>query len=75
MIDHIYNGPQTTWVPRTFINSRGIRAQALAQLGYIVFLVDGRGTPERGKEFQDVVYRNIGRNEILDHVATLHQLA
>jgi len=75
VIDHIYNGPQTTWVPRTFINSRGIRAQALAQLGYIVFLVDGRGTPERGKEFQDVVYRNIGRNEILDHVATLHQLA
>jgi dienelactone hydrolase len=37
--------------------------------------VDARGTPERGKEFQDVVYGNIGRNEIPDHVAVLKHLA
>lgn len=75
VIENIYNGPQITTVPRIFTERRGIWAQALAQLGFIVFIVDGRGTPERGKEFQDVVYRNFGRNEIPDHVATLKQLA
>ena len=75
VIDQIYNGPQTTWVPRTFTGRRGIWPQALAQLGFIIFMVDGRGTPERGKEFQDVVYGNFGRNEIPDHVATLKKLA
>jgi len=75
VIDNIYNGPQTTWVPRTFTDARLVSAQALAQLGFIVFQVDGRGTTDRSKEFQDVVYRNFGRNEIPDHVAALKQLA
>ena len=75
VIDYIYNGPQTTWVPRTFTSGRAVRPQALAQLGFITFVVDGRGTTERGKEFQDVVYGNFGRNEIPDHVTTLKQLA
>lgn len=71
VIEYIYAGPQRRVVPHTFIYS----SAAWAQLGFIVFIVDGRGTPERGKAFQDVVYRNIGRYEIPDHVATLRQLA
>ena len=79
VIEVIYAGPQTTVVPRTFTIERrtliGKLAQPLAQLGFIVFIVDARGTPERGKAFQDVVYGNLGRYEIPDHVATLKQLA
>ncbi len=75
VIDHIYNGPQAAVVPQTFADPLGIIPQALAQLGFIVFIVDGRGTIERGKAFQDVVYGNFGRNEIPDHVATIKQLA
>jgi dipeptidyl aminopeptidase/acylaminoacyl peptidase len=73
VLDSIYGGPQVTQVARTF---RGIwQPQAYAQLGFIVFTVDARGTPNRGKEFHDVVYGNFGRNEIPDHVASLKQLA
>jgi dipeptidyl aminopeptidase/acylaminoacyl peptidase len=75
VLDSIYGGPQMTWVPRRFTQDSGIFSQALAQLGMIVFHVDGRGTPERSKAFQDVVYRNFGRHEIPDHVAALHGLA
>lgn len=75
VIDYIYNGPFTKWVPRTFLDGRSLQAQALAQLGFVVLIVDGRGTIGRGKAFQDVVYRNWGRNEIPDHAATLKQLA
>ena len=75
VIDNIYGGPQVTWVPREFLGPTGIWPQALAQRGFVVFIVDARGTPERGKAFQDVVYGNFGRNEIPDHVAVLQQLA
>jgi len=75
VIESIYAGPQMTFVPGTFADWRVIHPQALAQLGFVVFQVDGRGTPDRGKAFQDVVYGNFGRHEIPDHVATLKQLA
>ncbi len=76
VIELIYAGPQITHVPRTFVYWGGeAEDQALAQLGFIVVNVDGRGTPERGKQFQDVVYGNFGRHEIPDHVAALKQLA
>jgi dipeptidyl aminopeptidase/acylaminoacyl peptidase len=55
-------------------DGRGLTAGALAQIGFCVVVVDGRGTTDRGKQFQDVVYGQFGRNEIPDHVATLKQL-
>jgi len=73
VINSIYGGPQTTNVPRTFSQSLG--AQSLAQMGFIVIIVDARGTPERSKAFQDVVYGKFGTNEIPDHTAALKQLA
>ncbi len=75
VLDAIYACYQTTWVARTFGNGLGAQAQAYANLGFIVFAVDARGTPDRGKAFQDVVFGNLGRNEIPDHVAVLKQLA
>ena len=77
VIDRIYGGPYAVWVPRTFMQNWWYvpDPQALAQLGFIVLVVDGRGTAERGKAFQDVIYGNIGRYEIPDHVAALKQLA
>ena len=73
VVDFIYAGPQMTRVPRSFAGAA--REQAFANLGILFLVVDARGTPERGKAFQDVVYRNIGRYEIPDHVAVLKQLS
>lgn len=77
VIEFIYGGPLMTVVSNGFTpgTTLAMQAQALAQLGYITFLVDGRGTTERSKAFQDAVYGNIGKYEIPDHVATLKQLA
>ena len=77
VIEVIYGGPKVSVVPKTFTGYRYYYGQALAlaQLGFITFIVDARGTPERGKAFQDVVYGNLGRYEIPDHVVALKQLA
>jgi len=77
VIEVIYGGPDSSVVPKSFtdyLHYYGL-APALAQLGFITFIVDGRGTPERGREFQNVVYGNQGRFEIPDHVVALEQLA
>jgi dipeptidyl aminopeptidase/acylaminoacyl peptidase len=77
VIEVIYAWPGGNTVSHTFTpySFSGVWAQALAQLGFVTFVVDARGTPKRGKEFWDVVYGNLGRHEIPDHVATLKQLA
>jgi dipeptidyl aminopeptidase/acylaminoacyl peptidase len=77
VIEVIYGGPWESECVRSNLLPLGWGQTALelAQLGFITFVVDGRGTPERGKEFQDVVYGNIGRYEIPDHTAALKQLA
>jgi dipeptidyl aminopeptidase/acylaminoacyl peptidase len=50
-------------------------AGALAQLGFVVMLLDARGTPGRSKAFQDANYGRVGQTEIPDHVAALKQAA
>jgi dipeptidyl aminopeptidase/acylaminoacyl peptidase len=73
VIEYIYGGPFGKVVPPAFWQHP--LPLAWAQLGFIVFSVDGRGTPERSKAFQDVTYGNLGRYEIPDHVAALEQVA
>lgn len=76
VIEVIYAGSWAPIVPRRFARGENATlAHALAQLNFVTFIVDGRGTPGRGKAFQDVIYGQIGRHEIPDHVATLRQLA
>ena len=51
-------------------------AAALAELGFIVVQIDGRGVSCRSKAFQDESYGNIySANDIADHVAGIRQLA
>jgi len=77
VIDFIYTGPFIAVVPNEFGQNSpwAIHAHAMAQMGFITFVVDPRGTIERGKAFQDASFGRIGEIEIPDHVATLHQLA
>jgi dipeptidyl aminopeptidase/acylaminoacyl peptidase len=76
VIDLQYMGNFVHSTPRTFLGTwLGDDAQSLTQLGFIVYVVDGRGTTGRGKAFQDFTYNNIGKIEVPDHVATLKQLA
>lgn len=76
VIDYIYAGPFLSVVPWSFVgNAMSREAGALAQMGFVVMLLDARGTPGRGKAFQDVNYGRVGQTEIPDHVAALRQAA
>jgi dipeptidyl-peptidase-4 len=75
VVEQIYTGPQGFFVPKTFRAALGRGGQqSVAELGFIVVMVDGRGTAERSKEFHDYSYRNLG-GETDDHVALIRQMA
>jgi dipeptidyl aminopeptidase/acylaminoacyl peptidase len=76
IINNAYPGPQSGSVgSRAFTAARGDR-QALAELGFIVVTIDGRGTPGRSKSFHDHYYGAMGRdNTIPDQVAGMQDLA
>ena len=78
VVEDLYAGPFRVHHQRRFTTGspwRGTYAQALAQLGFVVVALDGRGTPERGKAFQDVVWRRFGQLEIAEHADAIRQLA
>ncbi len=47
----------------------GALHQLLVDKGWIVFSVDGRGTPDRGKAFEDPIYQAMGSVEVADQLA------
>lgn len=48
--------------------------QYLVDRGWIVFAIDNRGTPDRGKAFEDQLYRAMGTVEINDQLKGLEWL-
>jgi dipeptidyl-peptidase-4 len=76
IINNAYPGPQSGSVgSRAFATARGDK-QALAELGFIVVSIDGRGTPGRSKSFHDAYYGRMGRDNTLpDQVAAMKDLA
>lgn len=76
VIESIYPGPQATRTPRAFTDVVGESTRCLADLGFVVLTVDGRGTPGRSNAFLDAGYGRSGEARVLaDHVAVLTQLA
>lgn len=75
VINYIYPGPQGGGVGgRSFAPSRSDH-QALAELGFIVVIIDGTCNPDRSKSFHDACYGNMADNTLEDQIAGLKQLA
>ena len=75
IVNYVYPGPQGGGVgTRNFGPSRGDH-QALADLGFLVVIIDGSCNPDRSKSFHDACYGNMGDNTLNDQIAGIKQLA
>ncbi len=72
VIVSVYGGPHTKAIRDRF-ETTDFRA-ALAQLGFLVFEVDARGTLGRGKAFQSGNYLRMGQVDVDDQAAAVRQL-
>ncbi|MBQ6064708.1 MAG: prolyl oligopeptidase family serine peptidase [Prevotella sp.] len=58
IIEYIYAGPGDAYTPKSF-NPYNWNMTPLAELGFIVVQLDGMGTSWRGKQFEEVCYKNL----------------
>lgn len=74
VIEYIYQGPGDQYVPKTFI-SYNWNMTSLAELGFIVVMVDGMSTSFRSREFENVCYKNLKDAGLPDHIAWIRAAA
>ena len=82
VVSHVFRTPELPFVSKgSFSNGSNFghgyfSAAALAELGFIVVQIDGRGTPCRDKKFHDASYGWAPSASMLeDHIAGIKQLA
>jgi dipeptidyl aminopeptidase/acylaminoacyl peptidase len=74
VIEDIYAGPHSSFVPKSFRPVAGNMHQ-LAELGFIVVKIDGMGTSNRSKAFHDVCWKNIKDAGLPDRILWIRAAA
>ncbi|MDA9851309.1 S9 family peptidase [Flavobacteriaceae bacterium] len=69
-----YSGPGSQQVANRWADSRTLWHKALANQGYIIACVDGRGTGFKGVNFKKSTYLNLVKYETLDQIAAAKSL-
>ncbi|MES2515422.1 MAG: DPP IV N-terminal domain-containing protein [Bacteroidota bacterium] len=65
---YLYNGPHSQMVTNTWMAGGELWYQYMAEKGFIVFTLDGRGTSYRGKAFEQATHRQLGTKEMEDQL-------
>ncbi|MDR2622232.1 MAG: S9 family peptidase [Dysgonamonadaceae bacterium] len=73
VIEYIYAGPHDSHVPKSFAVAH--RPNELAELGFIIVLIDGMGTANRSKAFHDVCWKNLKDAGFPDRIAWIKAAA
>ncbi len=66
ILEDIYAGPHSAFVPKSFMAVSNMHA--MAELGFIVVKIDGMGTSHRSKAFHDVAWKNLGDSGFPDRI-------
>ena len=79
VLDEIYPGPHNNAVPMRFPGSGGVlvgtaESAVFAALGFVLVVVDGRGSALRSKSFHDLVRQSGVPLFVDDHAAAIQQL-
>jgi len=73
-IVYLYNGPNVQLLHNSFPESGNLWYEYMAQRGYIVFTMDGRGSWNRGRKFEQATFRRLGDVEIEDQLTGVNYL-
>ena len=73
VLENIYAGPQDAFVPKTFTPYSEM--QSMAELGFIVVMIDGMGTANRSRAFHDVCWKNLADAGFPDRILWIKALA
>jgi dipeptidyl-peptidase-4 len=74
MFMYQYSGPGSQNVSNSWGGSNDYWHQMLAQEGYIVVCVDGRGTGYKGRDFKKMTQKELGKFEVEDQISAAKKL-
>ena len=67
-IVYVYGGPHAHNVDASWHWASRSWETYMAQKGYVLFILDNRGSENRGKEFEQVTFRHLGQEEMKDQM-------
>lgn len=68
VVVYLYNGPGVQLLHHSFPESGNLWYNYMAQHGYIIFTMDGRGSSNRGLAFEQATFRQLGTEEMKDQL-------
>lgn len=71
---YVYGGPKSQMVHGGWLYGASPWLMFLAEQGYIVWVMDNRGTELRGSEYEKCIYRKLGVNETNDQMVGINYL-
>lgn len=71
---YVYGGPHLQLVQERWLGASDLFMQYMATKGYVVFTLDNRGTPNRGRDFEQSIHRNLGTIEVDDQMKGVEYL-
>lgn len=74
VVVYVYGGPHAQMVANEWLGGATLFEYYMAQQGYIMFTVDNRGSSGRGLEFENVIHRQLGQNEMADQMKGVEYL-
>jgi dipeptidyl-peptidase-4 len=71
---YVYNGPHVQMVTNNWLGGGELWMHRMAQEGYIVFALDGRGSANRGFAFESAIHRRLADCEMEDQLTGVNYL-
>jgi len=68
VIVYVYGGPHAQLVTNSWLGGGSLWNWYMAQKGYIMFTIDNRGSANRGFEFESIIHRQCGQEEMKDQM-------
>jgi len=71
---YVYGGPHAQLISNSWLDGASLWMYWMAEQGYLVFTVDGRGSAERGFAFESQIHRQLGTVEMEDQLTGVEYL-
>ncbi len=74
VIVYLYNGPGAQMINNTWNGGGDLWFQYMAERGFVVFTIDGRGSNNRGLAFEQAIFKHVGVVEMKDQMVGVNYL-
>jgi dipeptidyl-peptidase-4 len=74
VIVYLYNGPNIQLINNTWNAQGDLWFQYMAERGFVIFTLEGRGSGNRGLAFEQAVFQHLGTNEMKDQLVGINYL-